>query len=531
MIFYVPLLAVLAINSVVNSIAIHYLLAAAPILGVLILMTVFRMGGQYAGLIGLVTGIFISTLAFGLSPEVLWISQFKGLLLSLFVIAVFLPALFLYNIVNQANGIQAVARALESWITDRGLLLIVVAWAFSGMLEGLAGFGLPVAIVSPMLVGLGVDPILAVTSVAVGHAWAVTFGDMGVVLQTLTALVQEDPATVARYTAILLGIASLFCGLAVANIFKRLDRWFAVIALSGVMGTVQYLCTVYRLPALAGFLAGASGVAGAMLINRFLLSPVGASRLADSPSLKLSPPLVSALVSYGSLALIMAAINLIPPLRQELAKLVWSVSFPQVETLNGFMTAAKHNQTYQPLLHPGASIILVSSFSFWLNKKSGLYQSTDLRKILTLTLKSALPAMMGIISMVGLSSLMDHTGMNLLLAQLLSSVFYGVFPLVSPLIGMLGAFATGSNNNSNVLFASMQEGIALILKLSPGIIIAAQTTGGSLGSMIAPAKIIVGLSTVNQPDRDGDVLRQTLPYGLIIGLIMGVITLILTSFF
>jgi lactate permease len=336
---------------------------------------------------------------------------------------------------------------------------------------------------------------------------------------------------VARYTAILLGIASLFCGLAVANIFKRLDRWFAVIALSGVMGTVQYLCTVYRLPALAGFLAGASGVAGAMLINQFLLSPVGASRLADSLSLKLSPPLVSALVSYGSLALIMAAINLIPPLRQELAKLVWSVSFPQVETLNGFVTAAKHNQTYQPLLHPGASIILVSSFSFWLNKNSGLYQSTDLRKILTLTFKSALPAMMGIISMVGLSSLMDHTGMNLLLAQLLSSVFYGVFPLVSPLIGMLGAFATGSNNNSNVLFASMQEGIALILKLSPGIIIAAQTTGGSLGSMIAPAKIIVGLSTVNQPGRDGDVLRQTLPYGLIIGLIMGVITLILTSFF
>ncbi len=533
LIFVVPLLAVLAINTMVDSIAIRYILAAAPILGVLILMMVFRIGGQCAGPIGLVIGIVISIQAFGLTLNVLWVSQVKGLILSSFVIAVFLPALFLYNIVNQANGIQAVAQTLERLITDRGTLLIVVAWAFSGMLEGLAGFGLPVAIVSPMLVGLGVDPILAVISVAIGHAWSVTFGDMGVIFQTLTALVREDPANLAHNAAVLLGIACLLCGLTVANIFKRLDRWPVVIMLAGLMGTIQYVCAVSHLSALASFLAGASGLAGGVFLNQTWLSPwrfkLGSSRNANIPNQKLSPPLVAALVSYGSLALIMAAINLINPLSLELGKAIWSVSFPQVETLSGFVTAARYNQTYQPLLHPGTSILLVGFFSYWMNKNARLYQSTDLRKILTLTFNAALPAMIGIISMVGLSSLMDHTGMNLLLAKLLSSVFYGAFPLVSPLIGMLGAFATGSNNNSNVLFASLQEEIALILKLSPTIIISAQTTGGSLGSMIAPAKVIVGLSTVNRSGHDGEVLRQTIPYGLIIGLIMGVITLILTK--
>lgn len=131
--------------------------------------------------------------------------------------------------------------------------------------------------------------------------------------------------------------------------------------------------------------------------------------------------------------------------------------------------------------------------------------------------------------MVGLSQLMDHTGMTLQLADALSKIFQSSFPLVSPYIGMLGAFATGSNNNSNVLFAPLQEGIAVMLRISPAVIVAAQTTGGSLGSMIAPAKVIVGCSTVNIQDRVGEIIRMTLPYGLAIGILMGITTFIFVS--
>jgi lactate permease len=530
---FLPLFVLLTLNAISDASVLDYLLAATPILVVLVIMMVFRVGGQYAGPIGLLTGILVASLAFGLNWQVLWVSQLKGVLLSLFVIAVFLPALLLYNTVNQANGIQAVAAALGNLITDRGILLIVIAWAFSSMLEGLAGFGLPVAIVSPMLTGLGVDPILAVSAVAIGHAWAVTFGDMGVVFQTLTALVKQDPAGLASMVTIMLGIAGLMCGLAVANLFNRRDRWPVVIVLAAVMGLVQYFCAVNQIPALASFLAGLAGVGGGILINRIWFSnqaqPTTQPISQAKTNSKISP-LQSALASYGFLSILMAIINLVQPLRQVLARVVWSVSFPQVQTMAGFVTAARQNQTYQPLLHPGTTILLVALLSFLMNKIVGLYQKTGLATIGSLTIKAAWPAMIGIFSMVGLSTIMDHTGMNLLLARLLSGLFYSAFPLISPLMGMLGAFATGSNNNSNVLFASLQEGIAVILKISPGIIVSAQTTGGSLGSMIAPAKIIVGLSTVNRPGQDGDVLRKTLPYGLTIGLIMGIITLILSKF-
>jgi lactate permease len=222
----------------------------------------------------------------------------------------------------------------------------------------------------------------------------------------------------------------------------------------------------------------------------------------------------------------MSLIAIVPPLHQALGKISWVVAYPEVTTLRGFTTAAVINQHYYPLLHPGTSILLIALISYFLNKRAKLYSSTNLMHIVSITVKAALPPAIGILSMVGLSFLMDHSGMTVQLAELLSSFFNAAFPLVSPYIGMLGAFATGSNNNSNVLFAPLQEGIAILLKISPAVIVAAQTTGGALGSMIAPAKVIVGCSTVAAQGRDGEVLRKTIPYGLVIGLVMGIVTML-----
>jgi lactate permease len=120
--------------------------------------------------------------------------------------------------------------------------------------------------------------------------------------------------------------------------------------------------------------------------------------------------------------------------------------------------------------------------------------------------------------------------MTLLLAEGLTALMQLSYPVVSPWVGMLGAFATGSNNNSNVLFASLQKNAALLLGLDPRWLLAAQTAGGSLGSMIAPAKIIVGCSTVGLKGKDGAVLRITLPYGVVIGLGIGLMVFLISRF-
>jgi lactate permease len=115
--------------------------------------------------------------------------------------------------------------------------------------------------------------------------------------------------------------------------------------------------------------------------------------------------------------------------------------------------------------------------------------------------------------------------MTLLLAQGLSQVAGSALPVISPFIGILGAFASGSNNNSNVLFGMLQKNSAILLGYLPALIVAAQTVGGSLGSMIAPAKITVGCSTAGIQGKDGEVLRKTLPYGFAIGLLIGIMVI------
>ena len=75
----------------------------------------------------------------------------------------------------------------------------------------------------------------------------------------------------------------------------------------------------------------------------------------------------------------------------------------------------------------------------------------------------------------------------------------------------------------------MARRLLALVTLFAGWSVAAQTTGGSLGSMIAPAKIIVGCSTVGLRGRDGEVLRVTLPYGLAIALAIGALTLLLAG--
>jgi lactate permease len=512
----------------------RYVLAGLPILVVIGVMIRLRWGGQHAGPLGWVVGLLVAVLAFGLTFNVFWVSQLKGLLLSVFVLAVLWPALLLYNVVNQAGGIRAITYALGHLIPDRGLLLVVTAWAFSGMLEGLAGFGLPIAIVAPILVGLDVSPVMAVAAVAVGHAWAVTFGDMGVIFQTLVGIVDVDAARLAPIAALMLGAACLACGLAAAHMLRQGHHWPAVVVLALLMGSAQYGLAVSGLTPLAALGAGLVGIVGGVAVGQVRGAARAPARSTDAPDPGsppvLTPPLLGTLLSYGALTVLLAAITLIHPLNNALKMVVWKMSFPEVTTRDGFVTPAGTGQVLRPLVHPGTAILLIALASYVIYRRTRLAQPGDFRRAAAATWRSAMPVSIGVVSMVGLSTLMDHAGMTVRLAKAASDAVGTAFPVVSPLVGMLGAFATGSNNNSNVLFAPLQQSIALLLAISPRLLLAAQTTGGSLGSMIAPAKIIVGCSTLGLRGRDGEVLRVTLPYGIAIGLGAGLLALLLAAF-
>jgi lactate permease len=352
---------------------------------------------------------------------------------------------------------------------------------------------------------------------------------VGVVFQTLVSVVGLDPAYLAPAAALMLGVAILACGLGAALLLKQGKKWPIVLGLGLLMGIVQYFLAVTELRALAVFVAGLAGMAGGILIGRLANKKVPQASTSDTSQPGGSKNILTgALASYGLLTLLLTVTALVKPLNQILSGIVWQLNYPEVATAQSFITPAGHGTIVRPLLHPGTYIFLtacVTIFGYWRLKFN---QADSWKLALSRTVRSAAPASIGVISMVCLSTLMDHSGMTMLLAQGLSAIMGAAFPLVSPFIGILGAFATGSNNNSNVLFAPLQKNAALILGLDPRLLLAAQTTGGALGSMLAPAKLIVGCSTTGLKGRDGEVLRHTLVYGLLISLGLGILSLVIS---
>ena len=131
------------------------LLAFLPILVFLILLLFFHWSTPHAGICAWVTALVVAGLAFGLTSQVFWVSQSKGLLLGLYVLVIFWPALFLYFLMQGVGGIRALGQALEIGIGERSLLTLILAWAFSGVLEGLAGIRPPDCHCRPDVGGAG----------------------------------------------------------------------------------------------------------------------------------------------------------------------------------------------------------------------------------------------------------------------------------------------------------------------------------------------------------------------------------------
>jgi len=201
------------------------------------------------------------------------------------------------------------------------------------------------------------------------------------------------------------------------------------------------------------------------------------------------------------------------------------MAFPEIVSRTGWVTPAQNGKSINLFGHGGALLTYSAMASYLVFSIKGYYRPQSMRRILSKTVNSGVPTSLGIVSMVCFALIMDHCGMISILAEGISRVFGGLYPFFAPWIGLLGAFMTGSNTNSNVVFGVLQQQTAGLAGISTALILAAQTTGGALGSMVAPAKIIVGCSTVGLAGKEGPVLKATLRYGMVITGMIGLVTL------
>ncbi|MBN1660792.1 MAG: L-lactate permease [Anaerolineae bacterium] len=511
---------------------VNWLLAFSPIAVVLVLMVGLRWGGKEAGPAGWVVAVLVAWLWFGAGPEVLLVSQVRGLLLSLFVLYIIWTALLLYRVVDEAGALDVIGAGIGRLTADPTMQLLLIAWAFSSFVQGVAGFGVALAVVVPLLIGLGFNPLVAMVAVSIGHSWSITFGSMASSFQALIAASGLPGAELAGWSAFFLGVSCFgcgFCAMLAHDGWRSVRRgWPALLIMGTVMAAVQAGLAMTGLWNLAGFLAGLAGLGTAALVARLpryqsrAIVPDVQARAGHARSMP-ALSLTWALAPYLLLVVVVGVAELWPWLNDVLNRIEIHVTLPEVETALGLITPGGVARTISVFGHAGALLTYVAVIFYALYQWQGLYTPGAGRRIVRQTVRAGMPATIGIASMVGFAVAMDHAGMTLVLAEGLARVAGETFPIMSPFIGLLGAFMTGSNTNSNVVFTPLQQQVATLLNLSVPVILGVQTTGGALGAMVAPARLIVGATTAGLAGREGELLKKLIPPCVILTALVGAI--------
>ncbi len=498
-------------------------LALIPVALILILMVGFRLSAVKAGTVGYLAALIIALAFFGANLQVLTAAHLKAITLSFNVLSIIWAAYLLYRVSDEAGAIEAIGKALPQLTRDKGMQAILIGWVFASFLQGTGGFGVPVAVTAPLLVGLGFSPLKAILIPTIGHGWAVTFGSLGSSFNALITSTGLPAEYLAPASAIFLGLATLPTGLMVValshqkesaksdeetrrkNFFSffwdkrpagRAWRKLALKAVSigAVMGIVQYLVAVeLGMWHIGSFAGGMAGLGFSIIIIRW-----GKVRISYSV-------FRNAFTQY-------AMRNTLLPLSPYLSLI--------------FYTAITLFFPKSAFTHPSAILFYSAVTAFFIFKKVGLYDEGAGKGILLQTAKKMKLSSISISLMVSMAMIMQFAGMTEALARGVAGSVGTGYPFIASWIGAMGAFITGSNTNSNILFANLQMQTAELLGYSVPVILAGQTAGASLASVIAPAKLIVGASTVGMEGKEGEVLRAAIGYAVGLVLFISFLTVV-----
>lgn len=520
--------------------------AILPMVALLVMLVFLKWGAGVSGIatlgLTLVTAIFF----FNTPMDTVFVGIGKGLWDALFVLLVVWTALLLYQVTLHAGAFEAIRQGVQEYSKNYLFLVLAFGWVFASFLQGVAGFGAPIAIVAPLLIGIGVKPIPAVVIPLIGHIWAKMFGSLGTGWIVTTNLVQLDsePLTL-LYTSLLLWITDLTAGLMICWLFAKWDGikegiW-AVLILSLIQGGGQIIVTQIN-PVLGSFVPSIFAMGALILLtkwNRYSES----SGLEEKTTILQDPDeeeeseqenradlsLHQALMPYYVLTVLSVVMLGIPAISDFLGQFELSFSFPEVGTGYNYVTEAV--EAYSPLTlftHPGFYLLISSIFGYIWFKSKNAYKDEALPEMGKGLVDDATGSTISILVFLAVSQLLEHSGQNTVLAIGIGTIAPpAVYAALSGWIGIFGAFMTSSNTTANILFVPLQSSVVSSMgSLSINQIIASQSAGAAIGNAIAPANIVIGASTAGIEGDTSGILKSSLVFTVITGVLVSVVSLI-----
>lgn len=535
-------------------------LAMLPIIIVFVLLVVMRLPAKYAMSLAYLATAALSYFVWQTSGNQVAAATIHGVLTAVNVLFIVFSAILILNTLKESGAISAIRRGFMDISPDRRVQMIIVAWLFGCLIEGSTGWGTPSAVAAPLLLALGFPAMACVMAVLIIQSTPVSYGAVGTplligvnsglenkedVASALTSIGKDLPAYIFDISGnvgfihatvgfliplILCGFLTRFFGEKRSFTEGLKAAPFAIFA--GLAFTIPYFLTAKfigpELPSIVGAIVGMALVIPAA--KRGFLTPKETfdfgprehwekewvSELTINNAEDETKPnftVLRAFAPYLIIILILILTRTIKPLK------AWLNSDAVTIAYTNILGTTITNKT-QLLYSPGSVLLLVSIICIFLFKMKG-----DMVKkswsASAKTMLAAAPALLFSVPMVQVfinsgtapDAAVQMLAMPKVLAAAAAGAFEGMWPLVSPWIGALGAFIAGSNTVSNMMFAHFQWGTATQIGLDvadAGKVVALQAVGGAAGNMISVHNVVAACAVVGLVNREGYVIRKTL---------------------
>ena len=445
---------------------------------------------------------------------------------------IILNILFLYHLTVERGHFATLRESLATVTPDARVQLVLIAFAFGAFLEGMAGFGTPVAITAAILIQLGFDPLRASGLALIANTAPVAFGSLGIPITTLEQVTGLDARLVGAMVGRQLPLFSLFLPSWIVAAYSGWrsvkEVWPATITAGLAFAVPQFLVSNFHGPWLVDIISGACAIIAVTLLCR-RWQPKNIVRLGSNPP-RTTPlarrQIIAAWLPWGILTAFI---------------LCWGL--PQTKTFLDHLFSAKafvphlHNIVRrQPPVAPIGAAPEPAVFVFNILSATGTgillaavvagvtmgFSPLALARLYARTVWKARYSLLTISGMLALGDVTKYSGTDATLGLALAhtGAFY---PFSGTLLGWLGVALTGSDTASNVLFGSLQKISAQQLGLNAVLMGAANSSGGVMGKMIDAQSIVVASTATGWFGGEGAILRFVFWHSLALAGLMGIL--------
>ena len=512
-----------------DSLTLSFLVAAVPIAVVLVLLGVLRRPAWQSSLAGLASALVIAVALWNMPVKLALYSTFAGAMFAIWpVMWIAFNALLLYNITVAAGRFDA----FRQWVVDhmpddKRVVLIVIGFCFGTLLEGVAGFGTPVAVCSALLIALGFPALEALTFTLIFDTAPVAFGALGAPVTTLGSVTGLPDTLLGAMIGRQLPFMALLLPFYVIGIYGGLKSvralWPVLLVAAGSFALSQFAVSNYVSFALTDVLSAIISLACTLgFLQVWKPAPDPEFAVANRTPLAPDAPRIPAWQAWAPWIGLSAVVIVWTVLKINLIGDI-KVAWPGLDkaiyiTLYDKPYGAVWD--FQPLA-TGTSILftaIIANICFRLGL--GGFLSALLK-----TWRQARLAILTVALIVGLAYLMNYSGMTYTLGMAVASVG-PLFPMLSAFLGWMAVFLSGSDTSGNALFGNLQVVAAKQLNLDPILIAATNSSGGVMGKMISPQNIATGAAVTELKGKEGLILAKTFKHSIILTVILGILVML-----